>query len=129
MIPTDLTQARYVSLVTYRRDGREVPTPVWAAEDSGELLIWTRADSGKVKRLRRDPAVTVAPCDWRGRLASDAEHWKGQSRLLEDKDGLDRVRRAMARAHGWQFRLLDSGGWLLRLGSRPHTGIGITFSG
>ena len=31
------------------------------------LVVWTRADSGKVKRLRHTPRVTVAPCDVRGR--------------------------------------------------------------
>ncbi|WP_222272317.1 PPOX class F420-dependent oxidoreductase [Modestobacter marinus] len=62
-----LPTSEYVSLTTFRRTGVPVATPVWAAPDGADLLVWTRADSGKVKRLRHTPRVTVAPCDVRGR--------------------------------------------------------------
>ena len=42
----------YVSLTTFRRTGVPVRTPVWAAPDGATLVVWTRTDSGKVKRLR-----------------------------------------------------------------------------
>ncbi|MFR9675695.1 PPOX class F420-dependent oxidoreductase [Streptomyces sp. TR06-5] len=115
----------YVSLVTRRRTGAPVPTPVWIVRDGDELLVWTRSDSGKVKRLRNDPRVTLAPCDVRGRVADAAPAAAGTARLLEDSAGLTRVRRAMARKYGWKFRLMDSGGAVLRLGRRPHTGIAV----
>ena len=115
----------YVSLATRRRTGVPVPTPVWAARDDAELLVWTRSDSGKVKRLRNDPRVTVTRCDVRGRVPDGAQAVPGTARLLEDADGLRRVRRALARKYGWRFRVLDSGGALLRLGKRPHTGIAV----
>jgi uncharacterized protein len=54
-------------LVTYRRDGTPVPTPVWAAESDGRLYVRTERTAGKVKRLRRDPRLLVAPCTVRGR--------------------------------------------------------------
>ena len=57
----------YVSLTTFRRTGVPVATPVWAAPDGHTLVVWTRGDSGKVKRLRHTSRVTVAPCDVRGR--------------------------------------------------------------
>jgi len=53
-------------LVTYRRDGTPVPTPVWAARAGGVLYVRTERSSGKVKRLRRDPRLLVAPCTMRG---------------------------------------------------------------
>ncbi|EST37102.1 hypothetical protein N566_14845 [Streptomycetaceae bacterium MP113-05] len=115
----------YVSLATHRRDGTPVPTPVWAVPDGGELLVWTRSDSGKVKRLRNDVTVTVTPCDVRGRVADGAETVRGTARLLEDAAGLRRVRRVMTGKYGWKFRLIDTGGALLRLGKRPHTGIAV----
>jgi PPOX class probable F420-dependent enzyme len=49
-----------------------VATPVWAAPDGETLVVWTRADSGKVKRLRHTARVTVAPCDVRGRTQGAA---------------------------------------------------------
>jgi uncharacterized protein len=54
-------------LVTYRRNGTPVPTPVWAAESGGRLYVRSERGAGKVKRLRRDPRMLVAPCTVRGR--------------------------------------------------------------
>jgi PPOX class probable F420-dependent enzyme len=65
---TRLPHSQYVSLTTFRRTGAPVATPVWAAPDGESLIVWTRADSGKVKRLRHTSRVTVAPCDVRGRV-------------------------------------------------------------
>ncbi|WP_433314955.1 PPOX class F420-dependent oxidoreductase [Micromonospora sp. CA-269861] len=62
-----LSAEKYILLTTFRKDGRAVPTPVWAVRDGEALAVWTRADSGKVKRIRRNGDVTVAPCDVRGR--------------------------------------------------------------
>jgi hypothetical protein len=59
---------KYLSLTTYRRDGSPVATPVWFVEDHGRLLVNTGADSHKARRIRRNPAVTVAPCTARGAL-------------------------------------------------------------
>lgn len=54
-------------LVTYRRSGIPVPTPVWAAESDGCLYVRSERAAGKIKRLRNDPRVLVAPCTARGR--------------------------------------------------------------
>lgn len=72
---------KYLTLETFRRDGTGVRTPVWfatAQATAGErrLYVYTTADSGKAKRLRRTPAVRLAPCDARGRVTGawvDAE--------------------------------------------------------
>jgi PPOX class probable F420-dependent enzyme len=122
-----IAQSRYVSLTTFKRDGTAVATPVWAVEDGGELLVWTRDDSGKVKRIRNSGRVTVTPCDVRGNTAADAPVAEGTAKLMTEPDGLRRVRRAMARKYGWQFRIADTGGALLRGGKRPHVGIAVTF--
>ncbi|MER7330815.1 MULTISPECIES: PPOX class F420-dependent oxidoreductase [unclassified Micromonospora] len=62
-----LAAEKYILLTTFRKDGRAVPTPVWAVRDGDALAVWSAADSGKVKRIRRSGDVTVAPCDVRGR--------------------------------------------------------------
>lgn len=54
-------------LVTHRRDGSAVPTPLWFVRDGARALARTSADSPKVARARRDPDVLAAPCDHRGR--------------------------------------------------------------
>jgi PPOX class probable F420-dependent enzyme len=63
---------KYMSLTTYRRDGTPVPTAVWFAEDGGRLYVLTPAESHKAKRLRRNPAATVAPSTARGRPTGEA---------------------------------------------------------
>jgi uncharacterized protein len=57
----------FVSITTFRRDGTPVSVPVWCAADNGTLLVFSEADSWKVKRIRRDPHVRLAPCSARGR--------------------------------------------------------------
>ena len=59
---------RYLSITSYKRDGRGVATPVWFVQRDGRLLVETDAASGKVKRIRRNPQVRVAVCTASGRL-------------------------------------------------------------
>lgn len=63
--------ARYLNLETYRRDGRAVRTPLWFAESGGLLYVYSLADAGKVKRMRNNPRVRLAPCDIRGKLKGE----------------------------------------------------------
>ncbi|MCM2429784.1 PPOX class F420-dependent oxidoreductase [Streptomyces sp. RKAG337] len=126
MVTDELARSPYISLTTYRRSGDAVSTPVWSVRDGGELLVWTKNDTGKVKRIRNSGRVTVAPCDARGRIAAGAPTAEGTARLL-DASQLDRVRKAMAGKYGLRFRVLDVGGALLRRGKRPQVGIAVTF--
>jgi uncharacterized protein len=57
---------RHCLVVTYRRSGEPVATPVWFALDGHRLVFESDADSAKVKRMRRDARVRVAPCTMRG---------------------------------------------------------------
>ena len=67
-----LKHEKYISLVTFRKDGSAVATPVWFAEREGKLYVMTRSDSGKVKRLKRNPKVRVAPATIRGSVTGAA---------------------------------------------------------
>jgi len=97
-------KAKYLSLETFRKTGVGVRTPVWFARDPASndnltrFYVYTLADSGKVKRIRNNPKVRIAPCNMRGdvrgawvganaRLCSGDEVEKGQS-LLKEKYGL-----------------------------------------
>ncbi|MGW5847276.1 PPOX class F420-dependent oxidoreductase [Streptomyces sp. NPDC055254] len=120
----ELGRARYVSLTTFRKDGTPVATPVWAVADGGELYVWTRSDSWKIKRIRNDGRVLVTPCDVRGRVAPGAPVREGRARLL-DESGLRRVRKLMTRKYTWQFWAVDVPATLARRGKRPHTAIAV----
>lgn len=59
---------RYATLVTFRRDGTPVPSPVWFALAPGPAVyVKTRQSAGKVKRLRSDSRVVLVGSTMRGR--------------------------------------------------------------
>ena len=100
----------YVSLRSYKRDGRAVDTAVWAAPLDGALVVFTLRDSFKVKRIRRDPRVQVARC---GLLGTVTGPWAdGRCRIVEDAAHEARAYAALDAKYGWQMRL---GTWLRRL--------------
>jgi PPOX class probable F420-dependent enzyme len=71
----------YCVLVTYKRSGEPVPTPVWFGVDGqGRLYFRTFAPSVKVKRIRNQPRVRVAPCSLRGKPLGPAA--EGSARVL-----------------------------------------------
>ncbi|GAA1504190.1 PPOX class F420-dependent oxidoreductase [Dactylosporangium maewongense] len=92
----------YIAVTTFRRDGTAVSTPVWVAPDGDALVIWTVADSGKVKRIRRDGAVTVAPCTVRGVPTGEAV--PGHATIL-GADGGRTARELIKRKYGLRGRL------------------------
>jgi PPOX class probable F420-dependent enzyme len=57
---------KYLNLESVKRDGTPVQTPVWFAEDQGVLYVYTLANAGKVKRIRHNPRIRIAPCTMRG---------------------------------------------------------------
>ena len=64
---------KYLNLETYRKSGKGVRTPVWFAPapsdaDGVVIYVYTTADSGKAKRIRRTGVVKIAPCDARGKV-------------------------------------------------------------
>jgi len=66
--PREIPPSKRTLVVTYRRDGRPVATPVWAAEgEDARFYVRSERAAGKVKRLRRDSRVLLAPCTVRGR--------------------------------------------------------------
>jgi PPOX class probable F420-dependent enzyme len=119
---TDLAAASYVLLTTYRKNGTPVATPVWAVADGHRLLVWTATGSHKITRLRRDPRITLAVCDARGRPRSAAV--EGSAAILDD-DGTDHTRTAIIgkyRLAGW----IGVKASLLRRGRAGTIGIACT---
>ena len=95
---------QYINLQTFKRDGTPVATPVWFAEDEGELFIYTTASAGKVKRLRNNRRVCIAICDARGNLKGE---WvDGEARLLDQEEGA-KANQGLTKKYGLLKRLLD----------------------
>jgi uncharacterized protein len=67
---------KYLSLETVRRSGAGVRTPVWFAsaprpDGAVRLYVYSAAEAGKVKRIRRRDAVRIAPCTASGKITGD----------------------------------------------------------
>ncbi|XWX03215.1 PPOX class F420-dependent oxidoreductase [Aggregatilineales bacterium SYSU G02658] len=95
---------QYLSLTTYRKSGQPVATPVWFAREGDRLYVVTQADSGKVKRIRNNAQVEIAPCDVRGNLKG--ERFPATARILPESD-FQHADRAITRKYGLMKRLFD----------------------
>jgi len=101
---TGLEGARYLSITTFRRDGSQASTPVWfVSDDLGHrVLVATGADTWKVRRIRRNPHVRVAPCTASGKPTGDPID---ATATIVDEGEL--VLRLQREKYGWQKRLIE----------------------
>ena len=100
-----LDRQRYLSLATFRRNGRAIETPVWFALREGRLYVFTDGTSGKVKRLRANPRIRIAPCDVRGKLKGD---WgEGEGRIIDEPAAVEAAYAVLRRKYGLQMRVTD----------------------
>lgn len=90
---------KYLTIETFRRNGKGVRTPVWFVQEGEILYVQTGANSGKVKRIRNNGRVNIAPCKMDGTLIGtwigadarenkECEVSKKVNRLLDMKYGL-----------------------------------------
>jgi PPOX class probable F420-dependent enzyme len=114
-LPFDPGRESYVSLASFRRDGREVRTPVWIARDGERLYVYTNTRSGKAKRIRANGRARLAACDARGRLKQPEAWVDARARLASDEVTRERGFAALRRKYGWQLVLVLLGA---RLGGR-----------
>ena len=100
-----LDRESYISLATFRRNGRAVETPVWFAASDGKLYVFSEAKAGKMKRLKNDAALRVAACNVRGLVHGE---WnEGTGRRIDDSATIDRAYAALLRKYGWLMRITN----------------------
>ena len=100
-----LRNHKYAVVVTFRRSGEPVPSPVWIAVDSaGRAYTKTGSHSGKVKRIRNDGRALVAPSTVRGRPTGQVR--SGTARVLP-KEEWAHAEETMAAAFGVGRKLYE----------------------
>jgi PPOX class probable F420-dependent enzyme len=85
---------KYLNLETFKKNGDGVKTPVWFAvepsasldSNGAKLYLYTIGVSGKVKRMRNNPRVRIAPCDVRGKVLGDWIEARTEFLTGEDAD-------------------------------------------
>jgi PPOX class probable F420-dependent enzyme len=99
----NLAEAKYLSLTTFRGDGTPVATPVWLVRDGDHLYVMTESGSGKVKRIRANSTVELAPCDMRGSIKGDCV--SGHA-VIQDAAGTAATIKKISKRYGLMFKLM-----------------------
>jgi len=93
-----------LNLETYKKSGQPVQTPVGFVEDNGMLYVQTMANSGKVKRIRKNPHVHIMPCSFRGKPKGS---WIDGEASIADAAESERANQLLNRKYGLRKRLGD----------------------
>jgi PPOX class probable F420-dependent enzyme len=108
-----LFPGRYVSVTSFKRDGTGVATPLWFVSDGRRLFALTDAHSAKVRRIRGNPRVLIAPCGSNGKLRS--EPLPAHVEVLTATPDLERVQKLLIERYKLSYRLVML---IYRLGRR-----------
>lgn len=96
-----LGDEKYVATTTYRKTGAGVPTPTWVVPLDGDRVgFWTSSRSGKYKRLRNTPRLTLQPSDARGRVKAGTAVVEGTAALVTSGADFDEVQRRVRAKYG-----------------------------
>jgi PPOX class probable F420-dependent enzyme len=122
-----ITDETYVLLTTFRKTGEGVGTAVWiVALPDGSCGFTTEASSGKVKRIRNNPDVTLQPCDMRGNVKAGSEVVRATAEVLMGDDARP-VRDAINAKHRVFTKAMAVGaffrGLVRRAGDEPECAI------
>jgi hypothetical protein len=120
---TDLAGERYVSLTTFKRDGTTASTPVWVVGDGEQLLVWTGANTWKVKRIRNDQRVRVTPSNASGKLRGTTID--GLATIVADTSHVEVL---LARKYGLMYRALRGFNTLMRWVQRKPAAQSVTLA-
>ena len=111
-----LKKQQYLNLETVRKSGVTVRTPVWFVQDGETVYIRTVANSGKVKRIRNNGLVNMAPCKMDGALLGD--WFPAVAREVKDEDIAQKVDHLLDQKYGLMKKVF---GLASRLQGRQDT--------
>lgn len=128
-----LADGKYIAFTTFKRDGTPVTSPVWVVPlDGGTFGFTTSSTSGKAKRLRNDPKVTVQPSNGRGKVTAGTTAADGTATLV-DGAAYEDIQAKVKAKYGFMVnltRLLSKIGAFVKRKEQPYadTGVVITLS-
>ena len=103
---------KYLNLESFKKSGEGVKTPVWFAADPGselgganaKLYIYTIGNTGKVKRIRNNGRIKIAPCTIKGELLGE---WTDASAEIINGDEAGRAMKLLNKKYFPLKQLLD----------------------
>jgi uncharacterized protein len=100
----ELGDSGYLLLVTFKRSGEPVPTPVMFSKRDGKAYFRSEPNA-KVKRLRANPHVRIARCGPRGKPKSPV--YDGRARELPAEE-VERAWRFLREGYSQAIRVYES---------------------
>jgi PPOX class probable F420-dependent enzyme len=126
-----LNEEKYVAVTTFRKSGAPVSTATWIVPlDGGRYGFWTSSRSGKYKRLRNNPAITVQPSDARGRVRSDSAPVAATAELVTSGADFDAIQTKVRAKYGVQVpisKFLNTVGHIGK-GKFPYGDVGVVIT-
>lgn len=111
------TDQKYLVIESYRKNGEGVRTPVWFVESQGTLYVRTDNDTGKFKRIGRNPTIRIAPCNARG---TPKGPWIEAEATIATREETEQAYQLLGRKYGLSYRAVRLMG---RLRGRGNKGV------
>ena len=102
-----LKDRQFCLLTTFKKNGDGVATPMWFALDGEHAVMTTRGNSWKVRRLKRNPKVTIGWSDHYG--MKHGELYDAVARLVKDEDEFQNALGLLNKKYGLKKKLIDFG--------------------
>ncbi|MBI5354705.1 MAG: PPOX class F420-dependent oxidoreductase [Chloroflexi bacterium] len=96
---------QYMNLETVRKNGQVVKTPVWFAQNEETLHVWTFSSAGKIKRIRNNGSVRIAPSTASGEPVGD---WvNAQATASTAPEAIQHIEQLMKKKYGFSFMMFN----------------------
>ena len=125
-----ISDEKYVASTTYRKSGAAVPTQTWiCALDGSRVGFWTSSASGKYKRLRNNPRITLQPSDARGRLKAGSQPVEGAVELVTSGADFNAIQSRIRAKYGAMESITRVLNTLGHLGKKfPYGDVGVVIT-
>jgi uncharacterized protein len=121
-----ISDEKYVASTTYRTSGAAVPTQTWiCALDGSRVGFWTSSASGKCKRLRGNPRITLQPADARGRVKGGSRSVEGTAELVTSGADFDAIQSRIRAKYGVMVPITRVLNLLGNRGKFPYGDVGV----
>jgi len=106
-----LRNQNYIVLTTFKKNGQGVTTPIWFVFEKEKILFCTRASFQKVRRMRNNPHVEIAPAKARMGAPKDykiiGQTIQGLARLLEGEEA-KAANRLLGKKYGFKYTFFNT---------------------
>jgi PPOX class probable F420-dependent enzyme len=101
----EFSNLKYINLQTFRKNGEPVNTPVWFVILNDKIYVLTKEFTGKVKRLKNNSNVKIAPCTLRGKLKGK---WISGKADFASESEIDNIMQLRNKKYGFWSKMVGA---------------------